>query len=156
MTSDLDCRTWPWNMTVDHALDHGLRPWPRSMTSEHDMGTWPQNNNSQHELEALTVHLNWEPECNASKVSSISDLKAWKANSVQINSKIGSSKELDSPTSVPVISAIISSSLNTLMSKSSEPTSKCANQRSMILKLSNVNLILHKTYTIYQGKEKAC
>lgn len=34
-------------------------------------------------------------------------------------------KELDPPTSVSVIYAIISFSLNTVMSKSSEPTSNC-------------------------------
>ena len=43
--------------------------------------------------------------------------------------KIGSWKEIDAPTSVSVISAIISSSLKTRMSKSSEPTSNCANQK---------------------------
>ena len=145
-------------MTLEHDCGPGLGPWPQTMTSEHDLRAWHGNTTSEQQLATWTgtVQLNREPECNASKVSSISDLKAWKANSVQINSKIGSSKELDSPTSAPVISAIISSSLYTLMSKSSEPTSKCANQRSMILKLSNVNLILQKTYTIYQGKEKAC
>ena len=43
--------------------------------------------------------------------------------------KIGSWKEIDAPTSVSVISAIISSSLKTRMSKSSEPTSNCVNQK---------------------------
>ena len=43
--------------------------------------------------------------------------------------KIGSWKEIDAPTSVSVISAIISSSLKTRMSKSSEPTSNCANKK---------------------------
>ena len=43
-------------------------------------------------------------------------------------------------TSVPVLSAIISSSLNTLMWKSSEPTSNCENQRSNDCKIIKCNL----------------
>ena len=121
MTSQHDLRTmtaihdhgrWVWKMTVEH----DLRPWPRTMTSDHDLGTWPW----EHELTTWTGSVDGVLEqraqvqclkCQPQLQSSISDLKAWKANSVWIaGCKIAYSKELDVPTSVPVISAIISSS----------------------------------------------
>ena len=75
---------------------------------------------SEHERKAWTVCLNWEPEHNASNVSlnCSSPFQIWKLQKqiqykLIAGFKIASSKELDAPTSVPVISATISPSLST-------------------------------------------
>ena len=129
MTTDHYCRKLPRHMTVEHDTkgwlwtmpwEHHLRMWPLTMTSDHYCNKSPGNTTVEHET-GTWLHTmpfsNVNPSCSPR-------FQTWKLEKqIQyefINGcRIASSKELDAPTSVPVISAIISSSLNTLMSKSS-------------------------------------
>ena len=161
MTMEHDHGTWPWSMTMEH--DHGTWPW--KMKAEHDLGPWPQNMTSEHVLETWPHNMTLQPDLETwtGSLLGVLDLlglstmpqmwapiaglnfrsKSFKRKfSVDLiaGCKIASSKELDVLTSVPVLSAIISTSLNTLMWKSSEPTSNCENQRSNDCKIIKCNL----------------
>ena len=153
-----DHGTWPWNMTMEH--DRGK--WKQSMTSDHGLRTWPPNMSLKRDL-ITCMTLQPDLETWTGSLLGVLDLlglstmpqmwapiaglnfrsKSFKRKfSVDLiaGCKIASSKELDVLTSVPVLSAIISSSLNTLIWKSSEPTSNCENQRSNDCKIIKCNL----------------
>ena len=128
ITAIHDHGTWPWKMTVEHdmTLQPDLETWTGSLLGVLDLlglSTMPQ-------MWAPIAGLNFRSKSFKSKFSM----------ALIAGCKIASSKELDVLTSVPVLSAIISSSLNTLMSKSSELTSNCENQRSNDCKIIKCNL----------------